>query len=222
MKKTISIIISILIILGIMVVGLISILDDEKRISGDSLKFKEEYELLNGKYFEEEDIIASTMEIEKDNPYIYVNDFDVLDKLTKGTHIIYFGNPECGWSRRVVPVLTTFANKNKIETIYYYNFSNLEKLINEANNEEKEQLYNSIINIVKDYTTNIDETGSPKLLTPIVFFLKDGNIVGSHYKLVDSYLDYNADLTNEQTEELVGIYQTNYDKMFANICEEDC
>ena len=222
MKKTIAIIISILIILGIMVVGLISILDDDKRISGDSLKFKEEYELLNGKYFEDEDIIASTMEIEKDNPFIYVNDFDVIDKLTDGTHVIYFGNPECGWSRKVVPVLTTFANKNKIDTIYYYNFSNLEKIIKEDNNKDKEKLYNNIINIVKDYATNINENGSAKLLTPIVFFIKDGNIVGSHYKLVENYLDYNTDLTKEQTEELLSLYQANYDKMFANICKEDC
>jgi len=105
MKKVVAIVISILIIFGIMVVGLISLFNDKQRISGDSLKFKEEYEILNGKYYEEGNIITSNLEIEKDNPFIYVNDFDILEKLTKGTHIIYFGNPECGWSRRVIPFL---------------------------------------------------------------------------------------------------------------------
>lgn len=217
MKKKVAVVVSILIILGIMVVGLISIIDGEQLISGDSLKFKEEYELLNGKYFEDKNIIASTIELEKDNPFIYVNDYDILEKLTEGTHIIYFGNPECGWSRRVVPILTKFASNNKISRIYYYNFSNLEKQMVNGYNNDKQELYDNILNIIGEY--GVSENN--KLLTPIVFFIKDGNILGSHYKVVDSYVDYNEELSELQKQELLNIYQENYQKMFANVCDED-
>ena len=203
MKKTVVIVISLLIILGMMVIGMISIFNDKQRISGDSLKFKEEYEILNGKYYEEGNVIASNLEIEKNNPYIYLNENDVLDKLNNGTHIIFFGNPECGWSRRVVPVLTEFANKNKIDKIYYYNI-----LMFKNNNEILDEISSFVI----------DE----KVLTPIVFFIKDGKIIGSHYKLVDNYNDFNIDLTEEQKRELLNTYQIYYDKMFMNVCEEDC
>lgn len=218
MKKVVAIVISILIILGIMVVGLISLFNDKQKISGDSLKFKEEYEILNGKYYEEGNIITSNLEIKKDNPFIYVNDFDILEKLTKGTHIIYFGNPECGWSRRVVPVLTSFAERNSIETIYYYNFSNLEKLVLDEN-KDKIKLYNNILNIIKDY--NKDET-LDTILTPVIFFIKDGSIIGSHYKLVENYMNYNVELSDEQIEELMDIYQVHYDNIISQACEEDC
>lgn len=222
MKKIIAIIISVLIIVGIMVVGLLSIIDEEQTVSGDSLKFKEEYELLNGKYYEEYDLTLSSMEIEKDNPMIYINDNDVIEKLTEGTHIVYFGFPECGWCRRVVPVLLTFAKTNKIDTIYYYNFSNLRTEYEKGENEEKVKLYKNIIEVLKDNIDNTYEDGTKRLSAPTIIFIKDGQIVGSHYKLVESYDDYNAKLTKEQTEELLKIYQNNYNKMFANICNEDC
>lgn len=221
MKKTISIIISILIIIGLMVVGLLSIIDEEQQISGDSLKFKEEYELLNGKYYEEYDLTLSSMAIATDNPMIYINENEIINKLTEGTHIIYLGFPECEWSRKALPVLLNFAKKNKIRTIYYYNFSTIISDYEKGKNEEKVNLYKEIVNILKDNIDNTYEDGTKKLTAPMVVFIKDGEITGNHYKLVESYEDYKLDLTKEQTEELFNIYQRNYNLMVANRCE-DC
>lgn len=227
MKKILGIVISILIVIAIMTVGLISIIDDKQEVGSDALKFKEEYELLNNKYYEEYDLTVSTMNIDKDNPIKYLSDENIIEKLTNGTHIIYFGFPECGWCRRAVPVLLNFAKKNKIETIYYYNFYNLRNEYEKGENKDKVKLYESITEILKDNLEKSYEEGNhqgqKRLSAPDVYFIKNGNIVGSHYKLVESYLDYNLELTTDQTEELLTIYQNNYDKMFANICiEEDC
>lgn len=222
MKKVVAIIISILIILGIMVVGLLSIIDDKQKISGDSLKFKEEYEILNGKYYSENNITATSVTIEKENPMIYLNDNNIIEKLTEGTHIVYFGYSESEWCRRTVPVLLEFAKTNMIDTIYYYNFANLENEYKKGNNANKIILYNDIVEILKDNIKSMNENDKQKLSAPTVFFIKDGEIVGSHYKLVESYKDYSIDLTEEQKKELLDIYQNYYDKMFANICEEDC
>ena len=223
MKKIMAIIISILFIIGIMVVGLLSLIDEEQKVSGDSLKFKEEYEILNGKYYLEYDLTLSTIEIAKDNPMIYLNDNEVISKLTKGTQVIYFGFPECGWCRRTVPVLLSFAKNNKIDNIYYYNFSNLRTEYEKGTNEIKVSLYKNIVEVLKEHIDNEYDDGTKRLSAPTVIFIKDGEIVGSHYKLVDSYEDYNTELTKEQTDELLNIYQKYYNKMFANICiEEDC
>ena len=222
MKKTLTIIISILIILGIMVIGLISILDEEQTISGDSLMFKEEYELLNGKYYEENNLTLPNLEITKDNPMIYVDENEIIDKLTNGTHILYLGYPECSWCRRTVPILLNLAQNNKIETIYYYNFYKLRTDYEAGTNEKKTNLYKNIINILNDFIDTTYEDGEKQLSAPMVIFIKNGKIVGSHYKLVKSYEDYNIDLTEEQKDELLNIYQNYYNLMFTNVCDKEC
>lgn len=228
MKKAVAVVISILIILAIMIVGLISLIDEETKENTDALKFKEEYELLNGKYYEESDITLSTLEIPKENPIKYLTDEELIAKLTEGTNIIYFGFPECVWCRRLVPVLLEFAQKNKIETIYYYNFSNLRKAYEENTDESKIKLYEKIIDILKDnititYEEGTAHAGEKRLSAPDVYFVKDGTIVGHNYKLVESYTNYQEELTNEQKEELIQIYKSYYDKMFVNVCiEEAC
>lgn len=198
MKNVVTITISILIILALMTVGLISIFNKEPKISGDSLVFKEEYEIINGKYYTDANILASTVEIEKDNPFIYISENEIIEKLTNGTQIIYFGEAECGFSRRVVPVLAKFAEKNKISTIYYYNVKNFNSKYNEV----------------------IEKMDVKEIITPTVVFVKDGNIIAIHSKLLDNYLDHTIELTDKQNEELLQIYQGYYDLMFANICEE--
>lgn len=200
MKKVGIIIISILIVLGVMTVGLISIFNEEPRISGDSLIFKEEYEIINGKYYEDKNILASNIVIEKDNPFIYITEKEIKNKLTSGTNILYFGEAECGFSRRVVPILSTFAEKNDIEKIYYFN--------------------------VKNFNTKYEETigllNIEQLITPTVVFVKNGDIIGIHSKLLENYTDYNIELTETQTEQIMNIYQNYFDNMYDNICDGDC
>ena len=61
------------------------------------------------------------MEIDENNPFVYIEVDEVIEKLKKGTSVIYFGFPECPWCRNLVPVLVDAANELGVDKIYYYN-----------------------------------------------------------------------------------------------------
>lgn len=208
-----------------MIIGLFTMIKDEDKVNSDALKFKEEYELLNGKYDEETNVTLDNMDIDKNNPFKYLKDEEVLEKLTDGTNIIYFGYPEDGFSRRAVEVLLEFAKQKKIDTIYYYNFLNLREIYENNSDEEKVKLYEDIINILDKYLTDTYtegiRSGIKRLNAPDVYFIKDGRIVGNHQGIVDNYINFQQELTEDQKKELIQIYQSNYDKIFANVCVEE-
>ena len=77
-------------------------------ITNDSLKFKEEYENLNGKDNGNGKNYLS-IDIKSYNPISYSNYEEIFDILDKGTGVIYLGFPECPWCRNLVPVLVDSA-----------------------------------------------------------------------------------------------------------------
>ena len=92
-------------------------------VTEDSIKFKEEYEELNGKEATL-DRKYKELDIEEDNPIKYSNYDEIIDVIKNKTGIIYLGFPECPWCRTALPVLFDAAKENKIDTIYYLNIKN--------------------------------------------------------------------------------------------------
>ena len=87
----------------------------------DAIKFKKEYEVLNGKKSENGKNTIKNLKISKNNPIKYATYDEVIDVIKKGTGIIYLGYPECPWCRSAIPVLLESAKDYKIDTIYYIN-----------------------------------------------------------------------------------------------------
>ena len=90
----------IIVALAVVVLMVIGVLFNPK---ADNIKFKEEYERLNGKKSESGTYLK--VKIDKDNPMIYANIEDVQKLLENGTGVVYFGFPECPWCRNMVPNL---------------------------------------------------------------------------------------------------------------------
>ncbi len=222
MKKNIIIVISLIIIIAVLTLVLIFLKNDEPQINytDDEIKFKDEYEVLNGIELEE-NYVLKTIDIDSDNNVKYVKDNEILDLLTKGTNVIYFGWPDCNWCRTIVPTLITTLKENNIDTLYYYNFKSLRNSYENNNDEEKIKLYESIIEIIgEDINTVFDENstrnGKKKILAPTVVFIKDGSYVGIHIKSVNSQINSTDLLTKEQTNELKSIYQNLINKLNIN------
>ena len=162
----------------------------------DSVKFKEEYEALNNR--------TVVMEIDENNPIKYIEFNGVIDLLNNGTGVLYFGFPGCPWCRNMLPVLFDVAKLNNVDTVYYFNPSNIRK-----NGDDD---YKKLTNILNDYLLE-NEEGEKTLYVPDVYFVKDGKIVGHHLSTVDSQTNPLIPLTNEQNNELKNIYQELFNKI---------
>lgn len=164
--------------------------------NNDAAQFKKEYEELNDK--------SVKMNIDEKNPIKYVTFDEVVDVLTNGTGVVYFGFPGCPWCRNVIPVLFEVAQTNNVDTIYYFNPREIRNSGTDA--------YQKLVNILSDYLEE-NEDGDKTLYVPDVYFVKDGKIVGNHLSTVDSQKDPYTPLNNEQITELKNIYQELFNKI---------
>lgn len=194
--------------------------------SKDSYKFKKEYESYNNKSWEYEGKKGKylNIEINKDNPIIYLNDENIVKELKEGDKIIYFGFPDCNWCRAALPVLLKSAEENGVEKIYYYDFGEVREAFEKNKNNEKAKIYQQIIEVLDSNITSTFESGAKKgekrLSAPTVVLMKDGKVSSFHYRTVESHQNYNKNLTTEEYNELYKIYE---DMMIDLImCTSDC
>ena len=90
----------------------------------DAIKFKEEYEKVNGDT--QGDKTVRELIINKKNPFIYATADDIVKKIdNKETFVVYFGFALCPWCRSVLPSLIDSAAENSIDTIYYVDVLNI-------------------------------------------------------------------------------------------------
>lgn len=202
----------------------------------DAMKFKEEYEGLNGK----ENAFGSkypTVEIEENNPIKYSNASEVADIVENGTGVIYLGYPTCPWCRNAVPALLHAASDAGIDTIYYidmtehrdrYSVSDEGELVLEEKGTED---YKKLLEVfdeyldqyyVKDNDGNEVDTGEKRIYVPIVFFVREGEIVGYHLDTVESQENPYQLLNDEQYAELYNIYTGLMHKLLNDLCDERC
>lgn len=226
MKKRIIIIISVAIVVGIMSFILIFMKKDEPvDFTQDEIKFKDEYEKLNGlEVFE--NYYLKVVDIISDNNVVYLNDKDVMDKLTSGTNVIYFGWSDCNWCRSLVPTLIDTLKLNEIDKLYYYDLKELRNAYEKSEEKDKVKLYEDILAIVgEDITTTFNEdsnkAGEKKILAPTVVFIKDGEYVGIHIKTIDSQEKSTDELTSEQIKDMKDLLQTNINKIKLNVCDSN-
>ena len=209
----------------------------------DAIKFKKEYESLNGKTLKESSHKIKSLSISKNNPIKYASYDEVIDIINKGTGIIYLGYPECPWCRSALPVLLESAKDYKIDTIYYINMKDARdyyevkdgKLVykkNEDGNEIKGtkgyfKLLNALDKELDDYIVKDDagkeyNTGEKRIYVPLIIFVNDGKIIGTHLSTVDTQESGYDDLTDDEYDELNGIYANYIKELVNNYCDEAC
>lgn len=206
----------------------------------DAINFKEEYESLNNtnSKFNKK---FKTLSIDKENPIEYI-DYDKLFKiLDSGTGIIYLGYPSCQECRVAIDVLLDVAKENNIETIYYMNIENERDSYTIENNKlvlEKDDKGNEIngtenyFKLVKlldkylsDYVVQFNnkeyEVGEKRIHVPSFIFVKDGEVLGVEISIVGSELEGDSKLSDDEYEELFGIYEDYVFDMYSSTCSTD-
>lgn len=85
----------------------------------DALKFKEDYESMNGKE-NASGKIHRTVNIDEKNPYVYASAKDIVNMIeNKETFYVYFGSTLCPWCRSVIEKSIEVSKSKGITKIYY-------------------------------------------------------------------------------------------------------
>ena len=231
MKKAIFVILILLaFIIGLVVIFNIDFKKETTENKTDNIKFKEEYESLNGKKNSNNQEYVN-VEIDENNSMVYATYEEIVDILEKGTGIIYFGFPECPWCRRAVPVLIDASNELGIDKIYYFNALDMRDkksldadgniIIEDEGTDEYKKLVELMYDSLPVYEGLNDDT-IKRLYFPTVVFVKNGEIVSFHVDTVDSHENPYESLTNEQYNELKQIYMDGMNEVYDILCDESC
>ena len=236
MKKS-SVVIIILVCIFSVFLGIKYLNDSEKYVSVDAIKFKEEYEKLNGEINTNNSKKYPEVKISDDNVIKYSSYEEILEILKTGSGVIYFGFPECPWCRSLVPVLMSAATETEIDVIYYLNIKeDRNLLILDGNKKIKTQkegskdyfkLVDALSEILDDYvlTTNDGEevnTNTKRIYLPLVVFVKEGKIIDYHVDTVATQEDPYKALSDREVEELLMELINKISKTTGIICDEHC
>lgn len=228
MKKRIIIvsIVLLLIVIGVLTAIIVS----DNTITKDEKKFKKEYESFNGKKSLSSGKNYPIVNIPEKNGIIYSSSDEVIELLSEGTGIVYFGFPECPWCRSMIaPFIETVIEQD--ETIHYFNalsirdVKELDKDGNVKTLQEGTEKYYKILDLLGDKASTYDglnDENIKRLYFPTVVFVKNGKIVDIHVSTVDSQKDPYKKLNKKQIKELKNIFKNGIKKLHSTQSSTVC
>ena len=236
MKKTLKIILGILILALIAVVVVFAL--NKKDEKNDALRFKEEYESLNGT----KDLHGTEvrkLQIDEDNPMVYITAEELIKKMeNKETFAVYFGFKECPWCRSLVPTLINVAKDIKLSTIYYVDIKDIRdtlkyqdgKVVTEKEGTESyKKLLEKLDSVLADYSmTDSDgneiETNEKRIYAPNVVSIVNGKAEklteGTSKLQTDAYMELTEEMNNEMYENVKCVLKCVKDNQA--VCESAC
>ena len=154
---------------------------------------------------------AEIYPVSADNPFIIASYEEVVRLFKLGSGVLVFGFPDCPRCRNAFPALEKAFREMSIDKkegfsgrILYFNIYD----DREANNER----YQTLVEYTKEFLP-LDDDGNPRIYSPDVYFVNSGKIVGNHMDTVPSLTDPYDTLSDEQEQELIGIYKELIVKM---------
>ena len=213
-----NIVITLLVVLLVLVGGCTK--NDSTKAGKDAVKFKEDYEALNGKETGREGVVYRTITIDEKNPIEYITFKEVSEKINnKDSFIVYVGFSACPWCRSVIPYVLEEAKENNIDTIYYVNvrsdntrssdlrgYYKLDKNNKVVVDVEADPYYHTVLNTLNEFLTPYTletskgkkvETGENRLYAPTVIVYKDGKAIALDECISDKQTDGFMELTDE-------------------------
>ena len=167
----------------------------------DALRFKKEYEDVNGTIREKDGMLFNNVDIPEQNPIQYINIDEFVDILNNKSGIVFLSSPTCPYCRASISSLLKAAKELKMTTIYYYDISKDENETDSENEIQELKRYGII-------TEN--EEGKNAWKIPQLLNIKDKKIVssanGAMYELENGQTKYDK-LTQIQEYDINNIYK---------------
>lgn len=228
MKKNLIVGILVIVVLVAAIVGVIFLKNDK---NSDALRFKEEYESLNGAKVQDKE--HRTIEIDSDNPFVYSTADEIVEKIENGeTFYVYFGSKLCPWCRSVIEKAIEVANRFDVEKIYYVDIWDddgneivRDKYVLEGNDAKLEikgqdsyyKLLEYFSNLLPDYelvtsdgvTVNV---GEKRIYAPTFFYIKKGSLE----KMTEGTSELQTNSRETLTEEILKDEDDIFSEFFNN------
>ncbi len=224
MKKKICIIVGIILVIAALVIVGVKVFNkpnDNEVENTDAVKFKNEYEELNGKEN------ASGKEyrevsIPEDNPFVYATPEEIVKMMEdKETFAVYFGFKSCPWCRSVLENLVKVAKELNIKKIYYVDILDIRDTY-ELNSKGKAErtkegtegyydLLEAFDKVLSDYTlTNSKgktvKTGEKRIYAPnivsVVAGVANKLTEGTSSKQTDAYMELTDEMLKESYDQI--------------------
>jgi thiol-disulfide isomerase/thioredoxin len=153
------------------------------------------------------------LDISENNPVIYLEADEVVNKLESGTGIINLGFPICPWCREIIPHLIELAEQNDMP-LYYMNIQSIRDVLEldesggTITTTKGTPEYHRMVEILYDWLWEYAGLESPeikRIYVPTTIFVKDGEILYVHIAtLRENYEGGYKPLDNPQLERVQG------------------
>ena len=186
-----------------------------------SLKFKNDYESLNGKQ-SKSGKNHRVLNISPNNPFQEINPKDLIKKIeNKETFYVYFGDRLCPWCRSVIEKAIEVAKEKNIKKIYYipiwddegnevlrdkYEIEDNELVKTIDGTDEYYKLLEYFDELLSDYTLKDNNgekvnTNEKRIYAPNFIYVKRGNPIRLTEGISDKQKDSREELTKEILED---------------------
>ena len=206
----------------------------------DGIKFKEEYEKLNGKKNDQGKKYRE-ITIDSKNKIVYKTTEEVLDLIDKKkSFVLYFGFDTCPWCRSVVPTLASIS-KELNQEVYYIDVKDIRDTF-ELDDDNKPKLvkkgskdYSKLLEklepVLEDYTltdsdNNEIKVGEKRIYAPSIVSVIDGKAkeltTGISDKQTDGYMKLTKEMEKETYNKIKKVLKQVKDKNSTCDLDKGC
>lgn len=224
--------------------AIVLVLNIQKVISNnsqtDGIKFKEEYEKLNGKKNDQGKKYRE-ITIDSKNKMVYKTTEEVLNLIDKKkSFVLYFGFDTCPWCRSVVPTLASIS-KELNQEVYYIDVKDIRdtfeldddnkpKLVKKGS-KDYSKLLEKLESVLEDYTltdsdNNEIKVGEKRIYAPSIVSVIDGKAkeltTGISDKQTDGYMKLTKEMEKETYNKIKKVLKQVSDKNNTCYLDKGC
>ena len=224
--------------------AIVLVLNIQKVISNnsqtDDIKFKEEYEKLNGKKNDQGKKYRE-ITIDSKNKMVYKTTEEVLDLIDKKkSFVLYFGFDTCPWCRSVLPTLASIS-KELNQEVYYIDVKDIRDTF-ELDDDNKPKLvkkgskdYSKLLEklepVLEDYTltdsdNNEIKVGEKRIYAPSIVSVIDGKAkeltTGISDKQTDGYMKLTKEMEKDTYNKIKKVLKQVSDKNNTCYLDKGC
>ena len=224
--------------------AIVLVLNIQKVISNnsqtDGIKFKEEYEKLNGKKNDQGKKYRE-ITIDSKNKMVYKTTEEVLELIDKKkSFVLYFGFDTCPWCRSVVPTLASISIELNQE-VYYIDVKDIRdtfeldddnkpKLVKKGS-KDYSKLLEKLESVLEDYTltdsdNNEIKVGEKRIYAPSIVSVIDGKAkeltTGISDKQTDGYMKLTKEMEKDTYNKIKKVLKQVSDKNNTCYLDKGC